>query len=65
MAVVVKGMKNSSPTVVHVEVYCDNFSELTTIPGVPDGCTVEAGSIAYKASGDVAIYNGSAWTEVQ
>ena len=66
MAVVLKGLKKSLSNKVHIEVYCDDFSELTNpIPEVPTDATIEAGSLAYKANGDVAIYNGSTWTEVQ
>jgi hypothetical protein len=63
--VVVKGMKPSTKNKVHIEVFCSSFSELTNIPEVPTGSTIEAGSLAYTASGAVAIYNGSTWTEVQ
>lgn len=63
--VVVKGMKASTNNRVHVEVFCSSFSELTNIPEIPTDSTIEAGSLAYTASGSVAIYDGSTWTEVE
>ena len=64
--VVVKGLKSSTSGKAHIEVFCSSFSELSSpIPGVPTDMAIEAGSLAYKANGDVAIYNGSTWTEVQ
>ena len=64
--VVVKGLKSSTSGKAHIEVFCSSFSELSSpIPGVPTDMAIEAGSLAYTASGDVAIYNGSTWTEVQ
>ena len=64
--VVVKGMKPSTKNKVHIEVFCSSFSELSSpIPGVPTDMAIEAGSLAYTASGDVAIYDGTTWTEVE
>lgn len=64
--VVVKGLKSSTSGKAHIEVFCSSFSELSSpIPGVPTDMTIEAGSLAYTASGDVAIYDGTTWTEVE
>jgi len=66
MAVVLKNQKAMSPTEIHLELYCDNFSELSDLSAfLPDGSSVQAGSVAYKADGTLAIYNGSSWITVQ
>ena len=65
--IIIKKIDNVDKETVSVQVYADALSELSgTIPGVPSGATIQAGSIAYDANGNLAIYNSQgSWVTVQ
>lgn len=49
----------------HVELYCDNMSDLDTPSSyMPSGRNIEKGSVAYDQNGNIAIYNGTQWNQV-
>lgn len=57
MAVVIKKVQGN-----HVEAYYDSVEDLEDIDKVvPSDVTVEAGSLAYDADGNIAIYDGKDW----
>lgn len=65
--IIVKKIDNVDKNTVSIQVYADALSELSdTIPGVPDGVSVQAGSLAYDANGNIAIYSSSGvWNTLQ
>lgn len=64
MAVIIKTLKQVTTEKVHLELYYDNASELADLSSVTDK-EIEAGSFAYDASGNLAIYNGSTWNVLE
>lgn len=64
MAVILKSLKQVTNTKVHLELYCDNTNELSDLSDITDK-EVEAGSFAYDASGNLAIYNGFTWNVLE
>lgn len=66
--IIVKKIDNVDKDTVSIQVYVDAISELSgaTIPGVPANKTIQAGSLAYDANANIAIYNSSeTWVSVQ
>ena len=59
--VVVKKSKMTTFSTAHYELYCDDVAELD---GYEPHFIIEAGSLAYTKTGDLAIYDGNEWNVV-
>ena len=56
----------TATNIVYLEVFADAISELSsgTIEDLPEGTVIQPGSIAYDATGKVAVYSSTGWSEI-
>ena len=58
----------TATNIVYLEVFADAISELTgggEIEDLPEGTVIQPGSVAYDATGKVAVYSSTGWSEIQ